>query len=55
MNKQYTCPDCGVVGAGPFGPYFCHICKDRVVMKESHNGKIIKHNNIITNVKKRGE
>ena len=45
INKQYTCPKCGAGGAGPNGPYLCHVCKDKVIMKESHNG-VIKEKNV---------
>ena len=40
-TKQYTCPDFGVGGAGPQGPYYCHVCPDKVWMCRSSNGKIL--------------
>jgi len=40
-NQQVTCPNCGAVGAGPRGLYFCHVCPDRPYMLPSCNGKII--------------
>lgn len=41
-NMQYTCPDCGAVGAHPktMKPPYCHKCEYRVVMKPSNNGEI---------------
>lgn len=41
--QQYTCPDCGAVGANRRkhkSPY-CHVCPSRVLMKKSNNGRIL--------------
>lgn len=42
--QQYTCPECGVIGAHPttLPAPFCHVCVSRIKMKPSHNGRIIK-------------
>lgn len=42
-NQQYTCPDCGAVGAHPkeLPPPYCHVCDYKVKMKPSSNGRII--------------
>lgn len=37
---QYTCPECGAIGASNYIP-LCHICDYDVEMKPSHNGKIL--------------
>lgn len=37
---QYTCPDCGAIGASNYKP-LCHICNYKVYMEKSINGKII--------------
>lgn len=47
-NAQYTCPECGAIGASPEDAYIpsCYVCsKDgkSAQMKRSHNGKIIEH------------
>lgn len=41
--QQYTCPDCGAVGAHPkkLAAPLCHKCKYKAVMKKSRNGVII--------------
>lgn len=42
-NQQYTCPECGSIGAHPkpLKAPLCHKCEYKVEMKPSHNGKIL--------------
>lgn len=40
--QQFTCPDCGRIGAGTPGPNLplCDVCDYKVEMRPSNNGKI---------------
>jgi hypothetical protein len=39
--RQFTCPKCGVIGAGhPQHLPLCHLCDYKVQMLPSHNGVI---------------
>ena len=50
--QQYTCPECGHVGASSIDlsiPPLCDKCDYSVIMEKSHNGKIqepVKNENI---------
>jgi len=47
-RQQYTCPQCGAVGAGAKGAsYSCHRCKEGTTLLPSQNGKIIKEDKIM--------
>ena len=43
MRHQYTCPDCGSVGASDYVP-LCHVCDYNVLMKPSSNGRLLSKN-----------
>ena len=48
--QQFTCPECGMIGADPVDmprPPLCHVCKYLVEMKPSQNGKIIMTKKIV--------